>query len=255
MQPEAAEASTAHWQSMPMVCSSYLVWSALCFSLLVMYSFRASCTASATKDNAQVFIPQDQATESHMHCACMLAVGALMFLGIMWCAYAYFITRRRGVTRGMRSQLQRLEPYMVLSAVTMLYFLYTPTSREIISLFSCQPVDTLDALQHVAPESSSSPEAKDALKAFTPKNSGWQGVWTSDTSVLCASPVHVGIAIGLGVPGMIVWVFGLPVALWLMLRRDSKVDANGQFKLEDPLVSVAGLCAVYLFFIRSQKML
>lgn len=127
---------------------------------------------------------------------------------------------------------------MVLSALTMLYFLYTPTSREIISLFSCQPVDTVEDLSRVAPQYSSAPDATDALLNLTPKESGWQGVWTSDTSVLCASPVHVGIAIGLGLPGLIVWVFGLPVALWFMLRRNSKVDERGVTKLENPVVRV-----------------
>eukprot|EP00878_Enallax_costatus_P023021 GHUV01024468.1.p1 GENE.GHUV01024468.1~~GHUV01024468.1.p1 ORF type:complete len:339 (+),score=62.81 GHUV01024468.1:70-1017(+) len=163
-------------------------------------------------------------------------LGALMFLGIIWLSYAYITTRLRRVRHGVRRQIVRLEPYMVLSAVTMLYFLYTPTSREIISLFSCQPVDTEKALQDVAPTSKYTSDAVAALANRTPKD-GWQGVWTSDTSVMCSSPAHVGVAIGLGIPGLIVWVFGLPIMLWVMLKRNSRVNEFGVSKLEDPLVS------------------
>eukprot|EP00878_Enallax_costatus_P001244 GHUV01001388.1.p1 GENE.GHUV01001388.1~~GHUV01001388.1.p1 ORF type:complete len:468 (+),score=94.47 GHUV01001388.1:70-1404(+) len=164
-------------------------------------------------------------------------LGALMFLGIIWLSYAYITTRLRRVRHGVRRQIVRLEPYMVLSAVTMLYFLYTPTSREIISLFSCQPVDTEKALQDVAPTSKYTSDAVAALANRTPKD-GWQGVWTSDTSVMCSSPAHVGVAIGLGIPGLIVWVFGLPIMLWVMLKRNSRVNEFGVSKLEDPLVEL-----------------
>eukprot|EP00878_Enallax_costatus_P031290 GHUV01034207.1.p1 GENE.GHUV01034207.1~~GHUV01034207.1.p1 ORF type:complete len:450 (+),score=55.81 GHUV01034207.1:206-1555(+) len=164
------------------------------------------------------------------------AVCALLFLGILWLSFACLTSRRQPFRHGLQAQVKRLGPYMVLSALTMTYFLYTPTSREIITLFSCQPVDTIEALQRIAPQYTSTPDALDALLDLTPVTWGWQGVWTSDTCVLCGSPAHLGMAVGLGIPGLIVWVFGLPIALWFVLRRHSKHDAKGQCGLVDPMV-------------------
>eukprot|EP00878_Enallax_costatus_P019909 GHUV01021022.1.p1 GENE.GHUV01021022.1~~GHUV01021022.1.p1 ORF type:complete len:369 (+),score=61.10 GHUV01021022.1:206-1312(+) len=166
------------------------------------------------------------------------AVCALLFLGILWLSFACLTSRRQPFRHGLQAQVKRLGPYMVLSALTMTYFLYTPTSREIITLFSCQPVDTIEALQRIAPQYTSTPDALDALLDLTPVTWGWQGVWTSDTCVLCGSPAHLGMAVGLGIPGLIVWVFGLPIALWFVLRRHSKHDAKGQCGLVDPMVEL-----------------
>eukprot|EP00878_Enallax_costatus_P005974 GHUV01006266.1.p1 GENE.GHUV01006266.1~~GHUV01006266.1.p1 ORF type:complete len:429 (+),score=73.90 GHUV01006266.1:26-1288(+) len=168
----------------------------------------------------------------------MWPVCALLFLGILWLSFACLTSRRQPFRHGLQAQVKRLGPYMVLSALTMTYFLYTPTSREIITLFSCQPVDTIEALQRIAPQYTSTPDALDALLDLTPVTWGWQGVWTSDTCVLCGSPAHLGMAVGLGIPGLIVWVFGLPIALWFVLRRHSKHDAKGQCGLVDPMVEL-----------------
>ncbi|WIA16706.1 hypothetical protein OEZ85_013362 [Tetradesmus obliquus] len=176
----------------------------------------------------------------------LLPVAALLVLCIYWCCHAAFLSHRRQQAwqlpatsaRNWKPVLSYLRPRFVMSCVAMLHFLYTPTSREIVSLFSCQPVDSAAALAAQAPESNNSTEALAALRN-TNAWSGWpgSGVWTSDTDVVCGSAVHVGMVVALGVPGLLLFVLGLPLLLWLVLRRYSRV-VDGRHMLEDEQVEL-----------------
>lgn len=140
--------------------------------------------------------------------------------------------------RNRRAVNHYLVPHAIMSAVIMLYYLYTPTAREIISLFSCQPVDSVAQLRSVAPQSDSDPQAVDALMALGGGRWPTGGYWTSDTGVQCGSAAHLGMVLGLGVPGLVLFVLGLPVALWLLLRHNSQPAADGRSKLEEPEVEL-----------------
>jgi hypothetical protein len=124
-----------------------------------------------------------------------------------------------------------------MSWVVMAFFLYTPTSREVISLFSCQRVDAAGRLPD---EAAFAADAEDAL--YLP-NSRW-GVWTSDTNVECGSLHHLGLVIGGGVPGLL-WVFGLPLALGLMLRRHNKVKDEEQQLASERVSAAVHCCLVF----------
>jgi hypothetical protein len=161
-------------------------------------------------------------------------VAALAALTAYWAIYAFILSRRRAPGQ-FRSTFQRYLPHTKMSWVAMAFFLYTPTSREVISLFSCQRVD---AAGHLPAEAA---YAKDAEAALTMPYSRW-GVWTSDTNVECGSLHHLGLVVGGGVPGLL-WVFGLPLALGLTLRRHNKVKDKEQ-QLASERVSAAVQCCL-----------
>eukprot|EP00775_Hariotina_reticulata_P009586 gene9586-9749_t len=154
---------------------------------------------------------------------------ALAAAAVFWVVYA--ILKNRADPSSSLRRNQRVRHYMVLTSIAILYFLYTPTTREVISLFACQPVDSERQLIQVAPASRYEngtllPEGQvssDAALAlvYTNANSSWpgQGFWTTDTEVACGSSVHLAVALGMGVPALLLFVLGLPVALWLLLRR------------------------------------
>jgi hypothetical protein len=121
-----------------------------------------------------------------------------------------------------------------MSWVVMAFFLYTPTSREVISLFSCQEVDSAGKLPDEADFN-----REDAEAALTLADSRW-GVWTMDTNVMCGSAHHLGLVLGGGVPGLL-WVFGLPLALGLTLRRHNRVK-NEEQQLASERVSGCRCC-------------
>jgi hypothetical protein len=166
----------------------------------------------------------------------------LFALMVYWGVYSLIInaTEPHQVRRKQHTKYY-ITPHMVMSSIILVYFLYTPTSREVISLFSCQHVDSTEQLLMVAPEAGyyngtllpakqASPEAQAALQ-YT------DSYWTSDTAVQCWSPAHLGVAVGMGVPGLLVFVVGLPLALWLLLRRFSrKMSTDGRCLLEDEYV-------------------
>jgi hypothetical protein len=146
-------------------------------------------------------------------------VAALAALTTYWAIYAFILSWRRAPGQ-FRATFQRYLPHIKMSWVVMAFFLYTPTSREVISLFSCQPVDSAGELPLEAAN------ATDATAALTLPGSRW-GVWTSDTNVECGSMHHLGLVIGGGVPGLL-WVFGLPLALGLTLRRHNRMENQEQ---------------------------
>lgn len=78
----------------------------------------------------------------------------------------------------------------------------------------------------------------EALSTLTYMSSGWaQGFWTSDTHIRCGSPAHVGLAVGLGVPGVLLFALGLPIGLAVYLTRIARTTTHdGHSKLEDPEV-------------------
>jgi hypothetical protein len=106
--------------------------------------------------------------------SCTLTAAALGVLCIYWCCHAAVLSRRHmqawqlptaATKHRCEPVVSYLKPRVILSCVAMLHFLYTPTSREIVSLFSCQPVDSEAALQAQAPQySSNSSEALAALR-------------------------------------------------------------------------------------------
>lgn len=61
-------------------------------------------------------------------------------------------------------------------------------------------------------------------------------MWTSDTAVVCGSRLHLGMVFGFGVPGVALFVLGLPLGLLIMLMRNNRTMLNGRCKLEDPKV-------------------
>lgn len=66
-------------------------------------------------------------------------VGALACLGIFW-VIAAVVMRRKMSTRWPQHFNRWLKQHVVMSVVILLSFLYTTTTREIISVFSCQQV-------------------------------------------------------------------------------------------------------------------
>ena len=150
---------------------------------------------------------------------------------------------------------------MVMSVVILLYFLYTTTTREIISLFSCQQVDdstrlpaeASGGLEHAA----NNTFYAEALAALRYQSSSWQhGYWTSDTELRCGSPAHIGLVVGLGIPGVVFFALGLPIGLWVLLWRINRQKVDGRCRLEDPEVGptqnprdrVCLWCAYIAFF-------
>eukprot|EP00882_Tetradesmus_deserticola_P033626 GHRQ01038428.1.p1 GENE.GHRQ01038428.1~~GHRQ01038428.1.p1 ORF type:complete len:245 (+),score=75.65 GHRQ01038428.1:722-1456(+) len=159
-------------------------------------------------------------------------VGAVLVLTAYWAVYAFLQSRRRGGGQ-FRAMFQRCLPHVKMSWVVMAFFLYTPTTREVISLFSCQEVDSHGRLP---PEAA---YADDAEAALTLPNTRW-GVWASDTNVTCGSMAHLGLVMGGGVPGLL-WVFGLPLVLGLALRRHHRTE-NDEQKLASERVSADACC-------------
>jgi hypothetical protein len=72
-------------------------------------------------------------------------VGALVCLGIFW-VIAAVMMRRKVSTRRPQLFNRWLKQHVVMSVVILLSFLYTTTTREIISLFSCQQVRHTEVL-------------------------------------------------------------------------------------------------------------
>jgi hypothetical protein len=160
------------------------------------------------------------------------AVAALAALTAYWAIFAYILSCRRAPGQ-FRATFLRFLPNIKMSWVVMAFFLYTPTSREVISLFSCQKVDAAGRMPAEAAY------AADADAALTLSDSRW-GVWTSDTNVQCGLSHHLGLVIGGGVPGLL-WVFGLPLALGLTLRRHNKVKDEEQQLASERVRAVACL--------------
>jgi hypothetical protein len=78
----------------------------------------------------------------------------------------------------------------------------------------------------------------EALAALRYISSSWrEGFWTSDTSVRCGSPAQLGLAIGLGIPGVLFFALGLPLGLWVYLHRINRQTVDGRCRLEDPEVN------------------
>lgn len=67
------------------------------------------------------------------------SVIALVCLGIFW-SIAAFMLRHRPWARRPQYFRRWLTQHVVMCVVVLLYFLYTTTTREIVSLFSCQQV-------------------------------------------------------------------------------------------------------------------
>jgi hypothetical protein len=170
----------------------------------------------------------------------VLAVMALMALGAIWFVVSLVLYRQASGTRPKRFNRKWMWQHAVMGSVILLYFLYTSTTREVISLFSCQQVDNPARLPQEAWSgqqlNTSSPAHAEALFALRNRTDSWaRGFWTSDTNIQCGSPQHLGLMIGLGVPGL-VFVVGMPVGLWLLLWRISK-HTDGHRRLRDPEVS------------------
>lgn len=127
-----------------------------------------------------------------------------------------------------------------MGIVILLYFVYTSTTREVISMFSCRQVDDPTRLPPEAwggvEVNSSSNSYQEAVFALRYKSTNWiHGVWTSDTSVQCSSSSHIGLMVGLGIPGL-VFALGFPLGMWVLLGRIGKQEADGHRRLEDPEV-------------------
>jgi hypothetical protein len=172
---------------------------------------------------------------------CVPAVCALMVLATFWALTACALRNRLWARRRLCFR-RWIWQHAVMSVVILLYFLYTTTTREVIGLFSCQQVDDPSQLPDESRGSqvhgSDNPQYSEALHALTHQSSSWsQGVWTSDTAVRCGSPTHVGLVVGLGIPGVLLFALGLPVGLWVLLNRISTEARDGQCRLEDPEVS------------------
>ena len=128
-----------------------------------------------------------------------------------------------------------------MSVVILFFFMYTTTTRELIGLFSCQQVD--DPMR-LPPEAFGSLERTpdnpyyiEALSSLRYSSSSWlQGYWTSDTHVRCGSPAHIGLVVGLGVPGVLFFALGLPVGLAVLLWCINRKKVDGKCRLEDPEV-------------------
>lgn len=176
-------------------------------------------------------------------------MGALLVLAAFWLAVAWGLRNRPWARRRLFFRKWLLQ-HAVMCVVILLYFLYTTTTRELISLFSCQQVDDPARLPIEAAagmsRSMENPAYSEALLALPYQSSSWtQGYWTSDTRVRCSSPVHLGLVIGLGIPGVLLFGLGLPIGLWVMLSRINKQTlADGRCRLEDPEVGVrvGGFC-------------
>lgn len=180
-------------------------------------------------------------------CLVVGAVAALTALGCFW-ALAAFVLRTRKWARRPVFFRRWLMQHVVMSVVILLYFLYTTTTREIISLFSCQQVDDPVRLPQEAygdlPRSPENPLYQEALVALPYQSSSWlYGYWTSDTNVRCGSAAHIGLVVGLGVPGVLFFALGLPIGLWVLLWRISKQQVDGRNRLEEQEVRTVGLCS------------
>lgn len=166
---------------------------------------------------------------------------ALLVLATFW-ALTAFILRNMPWARRRLYFRRWIFQHAVMSVVILLYFLYTTTTREVIGLFSCQQVDDPSQLPDessgVLARGPDNPQYSEALQALTHGSNSWlQGVWTSDTAVRCGSPAHIGLMVGLGIPGVLLFALGLPVGLWVLLERISRDTLDGQSRLEDPEVS------------------
>jgi len=169
------------------------------------------------------------------------AVAALVVLGVFWLIAALFLRRRPWARRVVFFKRWMMQ-HVVMSVVILFYYLYTSTTREIISLFSCQQVDDPSRLPDQAygglERVSDNPSYIEALLALPYQSSSWlTGYWTSDTNLRCGSPVHLGLVVGLGIPGVLLFSLGLPLGLWVLLWRTNKQKVDGRCRLEDPEVS------------------
>lgn len=156
------------------------------------------------------------------------AVVAAVAVTAIWSAWAtWTVLVARYVHRKAVNVRTELLPRLVLYVVLMLFFLYPQVCKELVSTLSCHPVDSKDSFMQVAPKKCDKSDLDKAMKAMRYQETYWGG----DTLVTCWHGQHTWMVI-LGTLGLAFFAIGLPVSIYVLLKRAKKQLQQKQVELQ-----------------------
>jgi hypothetical protein len=127
-------------------------------------------------------------------------VGVLMVQWLTWALVRWVVPlvwRKEGATQQPASLVLRKLPVTLL---VLAYYANPTLARAAISFFACLRID------RVPPEVWLPPNATAALNHTA-------GYWVSDITQQCFTGYHMRWALGLGLPFILLWCIGVPVAM------------------------------------------